>query len=177
MSRRQTLGALSPGQLNSRPSGAGGNAARNGKQEGRQSLKPSSGRPSVVPWGGSEQQNAGASGFDRRSSAFGKGAASAPGVKQDPRPLGNKEFFASCIRTVITYLSSRGYPYAISPKLLASPTGKDFAQVGRLLRLDACSCCRRNHGLCHTSSHLASPSSLVCEGMEGEAQCYVTAMK
>jgi kinetochore protein NDC80 len=34
---------------------------------------------------------------------------------------------------VITYLSSNGYPYAVSPKLLASPTGKDFAQIVQFL--------------------------------------------
>jgi kinetochore protein NDC80 len=64
-------------------------------------------------------------GFDRRSSTFGKPSA----IKQDPRPLGDKNFFAACIRTVIAYLSTHGYPYAVSPKLLTSPTGKDFAQI------------------------------------------------
>ena len=133
MSRRQTLGALSPSQISNRNPGAGGaggpatatgatttGAARQSLKDGRQSLK--AGRPSVVP---SSSNNNAAALLDRRSSAFGKNA----GVKQDPRPLGSKDFLNACIRTVITYLSTHGYPYAVSPKLLASPTGKDFAQI------------------------------------------------
>jgi hypothetical protein len=54
-------------------------------------------------------------------------------VKQDPRPIGDKNFLNSCMRTVIAYLSTHGYPYAISPKLLASPTGKDFTQIVQFL--------------------------------------------
>jgi kinetochore protein NDC80 len=84
---------------------------------GRQSMKP--GRPSMAP---------GAL-LDRRSSAFGKCA----GVKADPRPLGDKNFLNACIRTVITYLSTHGYPYAVSPKVLTSPTGKDFTQIVQFL--------------------------------------------
>ena len=139
MSRRQTLGALSPSQISNRPGAGGGGAggaptgaARQTVKDGRPStmgggLKPltgGAGRPSIVP---STQNNNNAALIDsRRSSAFGK---SASGVKQDPRPLGSKDFLNACIRTVITYLSTHGYPYAVSPKLLASPTGKDFAQI------------------------------------------------
>jgi hypothetical protein len=180
MSRRETLGNLSPG---SRPSMAGRTAAGGGKEgAGRQSMalgmKP--GRPSVAP----------GAGLDRRSSAFGKGSAglkarggwrggagaaraSAPAAagraaprraprrrpppsrgarperrprpppraprraaappQTDPRPLGDKNFLNGCIRTVITYLSTHGYPYAVSPKVLTSPTGKDFAQIVQFL--------------------------------------------
>lgn len=81
-------------------------------------IKP--GRPSVAP----------GTMLDRRSSAFGKGGA---GLKADPRPLGDKNFLNACIRTVITYLSTHGYPYAVSPKILTSPTGKDFAQIVQFL--------------------------------------------
>ena len=84
---------------------------------GRQTVKP--GRPSLAP---------GAL-LDRRSSAFGKGA----GLKSDPRPLGDKNFLNGCIRTVITYLSTHGYPFAVSPKVLTSPTGKDFTQIVQFL--------------------------------------------
>lgn len=116
MSRRQTLEPLSNNQLNNRPSLA----------NSRQSLKPSSGRPSLAPQTNERSSNAG---IDRRSSAF----ASHSAVKQDPRPLGDKNFQNSCIRTVIAYLSSNGYPYAVSPKVLSSPTGKDFAQIVQFL--------------------------------------------
>jgi len=37
------------------------------------------------------------------------------------------------MRTVITYLSSHGYPAAISPKTLASPTAKDFTLIVQFL--------------------------------------------
>ncbi len=122
MSRRQTLGALSPGALNSRQSSANMlGPSRTGKQDGaaggpRQSLKPGAGRPSMAPPRPSDALD------PRRSSAFGKGGNS--GVKADPRPLGNKEYFSNCLKTVIAYLSTHGYPYAVSPKLLASPTGE-----------------------------------------------------
>lgn len=66
---------------------------------------------------------------DRRSSAFGKPA----GPKHDPRPLNDKNWLSSCIRTVITYLTAHNYPYAISPKALTTPTGKEFAQLVQFL--------------------------------------------
>lgn len=121
MSRRQTLGALSPNQVNGRQSLAPG---KNGQgKDGRQSLKPTgAGRPSVAPRPMERPSNIG---IDRRSSAFGKSSA----VKQDPRPLNDKNFFNGCIRTIITYASTHGYPYPLSPKILTSPTGKDFAQL------------------------------------------------
>lgn len=97
-----------------------GRTAAGKEGAGRQSMLPKPGRPSVAPGGMLDP---------RRSSAFGKG----PGLKQDPRPLGDKNFLNSCIRTVITYLSTHGYPYAVSPKVLTSPTGKDFAQMVQFL--------------------------------------------
>lgn len=124
MSRRQTLGTLSPNNLNNRQSLAPGKA---GKQDSsRQSLKPLStaaGRPSVAPRQLERPSNAGLD--PRRSSAFGKSGT----AKADPRPLSDKNFFNSCIRTIITYASMHAYPYPLSPKILTSPTGKDFTQL------------------------------------------------
>lgn len=97
-----------------------GRTAAGKEGAGRQSIAMKPGRPSVAP---------GAL-LDRRSSAFGKAGA---GLKADPRPLGDKNFLNACIRTVITYLSTHGYPYAVSPKVLTSPTGKDFAQIVQFL--------------------------------------------
>lgn len=121
MSRRETLGNLSPngraggmaGRLLPGKEGPGGAAAGPARQ-----MKP--GRPSLAP---------GAMLDPRRSSAYAKGS----GVKQDPRPLGDKNFLNACIRTVITYLSTHGYPFAVSPKVLTSPTGKDFTQIAQFL--------------------------------------------
>jgi kinetochore protein NDC80 len=63
----------------------------------------------------------------RRSSAF--GTTKPGGPKQDPRPLASKDYQNSCIRTVISYLSTHNFPAAVSPKTLASPTGKDFCNI------------------------------------------------
>lgn len=122
MSRRQTLGTLSPNNLNNRQSLAPGKAGK----DSRQSLKPLSaaaGRPSVAPRQLERPSNAGLD--PRRSSAFGKSGT----AKADPRPLNDKNFFNSCIRTIITYASMHAYPYPLSPKILTSPTGKDFMQL------------------------------------------------
>ena len=131
--RRQTLANLSPGALNARAGSAtGGNGAAAGA--GRVSKDapgglPAKGRKSLAP--GLAVERPSAVGLDvRRSSAFG-GKPSGP--KQDPRPLNNKDYLNNCIRTVITYLSTHSFPAAVSPKTLASPTGKDFATVVQFL--------------------------------------------
>jgi kinetochore protein NDC80 len=154
MSRRQTLAALSPNALSGRASLAPGKAAivpgtagaNGGGKDGAiapppigmsasgaaqmQSLKPGglsggAGRPSMAPARAGERPGGS---FDRRSSAFGKPNAGAAG-KPDPRPLGDKGFFANCIRSIIAYATAHNYPHALSPKVLTSPTGKDFAQL------------------------------------------------
>ncbi|PRW33702.1 Kinetochore NDC80 [Chlorella sorokiniana] len=111
MDRRKTLGALAPGQLNARQSlapGAGGKAA------GKLPLDKALSRMSL------------AGPVARRSSAY---TTKASGVKQDPRPVSDKGFQQACIRTVITYLAAHSFEYAITPKVLASPTTKDFTNV------------------------------------------------
>ena len=55
----------------------------------------------------------------RRSSCF----------NRDPRPVGEKPFNKLCIETLILFLTSRGYDHPVSPKLLAAPTGKEFAHI------------------------------------------------
>lgn len=128
MSRRQTLGAFSPSQLNAgalrNNANNNGNAAKDGKQPGKSLL---TGRASMAPL--KMQDRNSSLGLERRSSAFGKTS----GVKQDPRPLNDKNYLASCVRTVIGYLSTHGYPYALSPKTLTTPTGKEFAQMVQFL--------------------------------------------
>ncbi|KAI7842998.1 hypothetical protein COHA_003332 [Chlorella ohadii] len=109
MDRRKTLGALAPGQLNARQSLAPG-----GKAAGKLPLDKALSRMSL------------AGPVARRSSAY---TTKASGVKQDPRPTSDKGFQQACIRTVITYLAAHGFEYAITPKVLASPTTKDFTNV------------------------------------------------
>lgn len=47
----------------------------------------------------------------------------------DPRPLGDKAYINSCIRQLISFLSSRGFDSALSPRTLAAPTAKEFAAL------------------------------------------------
>ncbi len=160
MSRRQTLGALSPSQLNTRsnaparvaakeaqPSGAG---AMLGAKGPRKSLAPDKAALAMLNGGplngasmGASQQGGAAgnpSAFNqsmgpidpRRSSAFNTAKASGP--KADPRPISDKGFQANCIRTIITYLSTHNYPAQVSPKTLASPTAKDFTLIVQFLQ-------------------------------------------
>ena len=64
-----------------------------------------------------------------RSSRLGK----ASGVKQDPRPVGDKTFQANCIRRLIGYLSTHGYDQPLTPKMLASPIKQDITNVYHFL--------------------------------------------
>ena len=62
----------------------------------------------------------------RRSSVMpsrGKGGALS---KADPRPLNDKAYMASSSKTLIRFLSERGYARKVSLKTLQSPTSKDF---------------------------------------------------
>lgn len=49
--------------------------------------------------------------------------------KADPRPVGSKEFMQDSIQRLITYLMENEYPDRISPKILHSPTGRDFGKI------------------------------------------------
>ena len=48
---------------------------------------------------------------------------------RDPRPVGDKVFNRACIESLIAFLAARGYDHPVSPKLLAAPTGKEFAHI------------------------------------------------
>lgn len=117
MDRRKTLAGLSPAQLNARVSlaprgmaGKGGAAAG-----GKLPIEKALSRMSL------------AGPVTRRSSAY--TTSKATGLKSDPRPVSDKGFQQACIRTVIAYLAAHGFEYAITPKVLASPTTKDFTNV------------------------------------------------
>ena len=140
MGRRTTLSAVSPSGINARRAslgvstrvaqggGAGGKSQQGGAGGGatggagprRQSLMrtpapATAGRPSM-------------GGGTRRSSMYGK-AAGSNGPKSDPRPVTDKHFQQSCVRAIISYLSTHSYESAISPKQLSSPTTKDFLAI------------------------------------------------
>ena len=64
------------------------------------------------------------SGVSRRST-MGRGR----NQKEDPRPIMEKAYKNTMIRTLITFLGERGYDHQISPKILTNPTGKDFYNI------------------------------------------------
>eukprot|EP01137_Pigoraptor_chileana_P026347 Opistho-2@7459 len=148
MNRRTTLGAISASQANvmaGRPSvgasrksllpqkaasnaqsasnnGNNGNGANNGSS--RLSLAPGRG-------GAPDQQQARRSVGDRaslsrRASMHDKAVTS---IMKDPRPLTDKSFQSACIKNLITFLMSNGYPHPLSQKLLTAPSSKDFARI------------------------------------------------
>ena len=134
MNRRQTLGGLSPAQLNSRASFGPSRITKDGKSSkkvtvlsGRQSLAP---KPANTSQPNSRLSTL--SGLHRRSSTYGKKTT---GPKQDPRPVSDKAYQQDCIRQLIEYLSTHGYEHPVSPKTLTSPMSKDvFSIVQFLLR-------------------------------------------
>ncbi|KAL6768601.1 hypothetical protein ACKKBF_B11390 [Auxenochlorella protothecoides x Auxenochlorella symbiontica] len=128
MDRRKTLGALSPGSLNSRASLAPGRFTKDAAK--------ATGWASKVPLDKAMSRMSLAGPVQRRSSAYTTTKAS--GLKSDPRPVGDKQYQANCARTIITYLATHNYEYQINPKVLASPTTKDFTNIMLFLlrRLD-----------------------------------------
>ena len=52
-----------------------------------------------------------------------------PGVKGDPRPVGDKGYQAACARNVLEFLTSHGYEYQVTLKTVASPTTKDYTNI------------------------------------------------
>lgn len=67
---------------------------------------------------------------NRRSSVY---AGARTKALKDPRPVTSKAFQQESIHRLIKFLSENGYEYAISPKLLTRPTGKDFLNIVRFL--------------------------------------------
>lgn len=142
MKRRPAMAAMSPATVNARrgdyelgppepssrggkrASGIGGSARRltgsatesrkdaGGAHAGDAHAPSASGAP-----GSASRRKSGER--SRRSSMF----------NRDPRPVGDKAFNKLCIETLITFLTARGYDHPISPKLLAAPTGKEFAHI------------------------------------------------
>jgi len=57
------------------------------------------------------------------------GGAGSAGSRADPRPLGDKGFSNASIRALLNFLMENGYDFAISPKILARPSSKDFNNI------------------------------------------------
>lgn len=138
MSRRASLGPVSQSTLNKMDSGATrfsmGVSARASMGAGLKS------KSMILP-GEGKRMSTGISRFvltmnvvhlaiikyfvtNRKSTAF-----EAPASRTDPRPIKDKAFTSYCIRTLLEYLTSNNYDYAISPKVLSKPSGKDFNNI------------------------------------------------
>lgn len=127
--RRSTLSNISPSQLN-RGNGPG-RVINSQAAKKRLTLGPGPRAPGPRPPNESRLSAGQARGsLSRRSSLYGKGSSQ---VKSDPRPLNDKGFQQTCIRTLITFLTQHGYDHAISPKLLTNPTSKEFIHIVHFL--------------------------------------------
>lgn len=114
MDRRKTLAGLSqlsPAQLNSRASLAPGRVPL-GKDGG--AARAPIGTAAKQPLDRALARMSLAGPVQRRSSTY---TTKAPGVKSDPRPVGDRAYQANCIRTVIAYLASHAYEYQVTPKV------------------------------------------------------------
>jgi len=70
----------------------------------------------------------GGQGKSRRSSIHAASTAAA-----DPRPLSDLDFKSQCTRTLIEFLTQKGYGNAISAKILAAPSDQTFFQIFQFL--------------------------------------------
>jgi SMC interacting uncharacterized protein involved in chromosome segregation len=119
--RRQTLASMRPSQVNMRPAESAGRLSLapsvlkpQAMVSSRQSLggslsKPTSARFSIgaMPAGNDRKS------ISRRSSVYGKSKV------QDTRPIGDKSYTQTCIKHLITFLTTHNYDRPVSPKLLA----------------------------------------------------------
>jgi SMC interacting uncharacterized protein involved in chromosome segregation len=64
----------------------------------------------------------------KRSSIF-----NAKGIRTDPRPLNDKTWMNQSVKKLITFLTVHSYPAQLAPKILLSPTAKDFANIFQFL--------------------------------------------
>ncbi|XP_077977055.1 kinetochore protein NDC80 homolog [Glandiceps talaboti] len=115
VTRSATKSSLGPGSSAKRRSGTG---------------KPSSLRKSNIPRFGLGPTTS------RRSSTYstGGGTYANPGIVKDTRPLSNKDYMRQNIKTLLEFLSERGYHHTLSPKkLMSGPTTKDIVSIFEFL--------------------------------------------
>ncbi|CAN8073656.1 unnamed protein product [Agarophyton chilense] len=119
---RSTLGALSRSKLNSRSSAGLPSRARASLtvskpgDDRRASAFPSFGRPRST--GGAKTRH---SSLSRSSLALSRTVK-----RSDPRPLNDRAYMQKCAKELISFVIERGYEHPISPKMLTSPSSKDF---------------------------------------------------
>jgi len=65
----------------------------------------------------------------RKSTGIQRETMARGGSRQDPRPLSDKSFMNASIRSLLNFLMENGYDSAISPKILARPSSKDFNNI------------------------------------------------
>jgi len=83
-------------------------------------MQQGSARTSMNP---NRQQSIGRKSTGISRNTMGNGAA------KDPRPLSDKGFMNASIRALLNFLMENGYDSAISPKILARPSSKDFNNI------------------------------------------------
>jgi kinetochore protein NDC80 len=110
-----------------RMSGGGGSSSRDPSPNRRKSMAP-------TPSRGGGRRSIGGPAHGRKSIGGGRRQSFAPGglpppKPSDPRPLTDKAYVASCIRSLLSYLVSSGYEHPVSHKTLARPSGRDFNQI------------------------------------------------
>ena len=120
---RKTLSGVDSSQLNARPHGSHGDALLkkptvDAALTGKAATRVAQSRPHQTKP------------TPRRHSVY-FSSGHTPSV--DPRPLGDNAYINSCIRQLISFLSSHGYDASLSPKTLASPTAKEFASLALFL--------------------------------------------
>ena len=120
---RKTLSGVDSSQLNARPHGSHGDALLkkptvDAALTGKAATRVAQSRPHQTKP------------TPRRHSVY---FSSGHTPRVDPRPLGDNAYINSCIRQLISFLSSHGYDASLSPKTLASPTAKEFASLALFL--------------------------------------------
>lgn len=124
--RRKTMssGLIGSNIINSR----GSHLGANNKGSVSSGMMPPPPVPSTVQRGMPSRRMSMAGPVQRRSSAY-TTVKAPPGVKGDPRPVGDKGYQAACARNVLEFLTSHGYEYQVTIKTLSSPTTKDYTNI------------------------------------------------
>ncbi|GMH56932.1 hypothetical protein TrST_g9690 [Triparma strigata] len=118
--QRRTLGPVSSSGLNARASMGRSSMGPASKGPQRMSMQQGTSRTSMNP---NRQQSIGRKSTGISRNTMGNGAA------KDPRPLSDKGFMNASIRALLNFLMENGYDSAISPKILARPSSKDFNNI------------------------------------------------
>ena len=110
MDRRKTMsGLVGSSGMNSRIPGPAGRMGQKGD------MAPPPPKLDSVQRGMGRMSLAGP--VQRRSSAYTTTVKAPPGVKADPRPVGDKAYQAACGRTIVAFLAKYGYEHQVTAKV------------------------------------------------------------